>query len=115
MKWTAHKTRLHFHLHHHHHSYFGELTALASAENLSETECEALREHLVVCKECRKSERAFRDLVTCLWLPRSDSNDFENRMKALPDEAFRGRFLERATRDGIQFSPRVTSGKGLVG
>ena len=113
MKWTAHKTRLHFHMHHH--SYFRELTALASAENLSDRECKALREHLVVCKECRNSERAFRDLVTCLWLPRSDSNDFVNRMNALPDEAFRSRFLERATRDGIRFSPRVTGARGLIG
>ena len=97
------------------HSCFRKLTALASAGYLSNDECEALRQHLAVCEECRNSDRAFRDLVGCLWLQGNKLDDFVDTHNAAPDDALRDRFHERARREGIQFSPMTQNGRGPSG
>lgn len=98
-----------------HHSGFRKLTALASAEYLSDDECEALRQHLAVCVECRNSDRAFRDLVGCLWLQGNEFDHFVDTLNASPDNASRDRFHDRARREGIQFSPMPLNGRGPRG
>jgi hypothetical protein len=57
------------------HLYYKELTALAAAGHFSEEECQELRDHLASCTEVRKSERAFGDLVRCLWPLRSSIHE----------------------------------------
>jgi hypothetical protein len=89
------------------HLYYKELTALAAAGYLSDEECRELRDHLAVCLECRTSERAFSDLVRCLWPTRSSLHELVNSMKFMTDEGVRERFLERAEREGVRFSSRV--------
>ena len=89
------------------HSYYEELTALAAGGFLSDDECQELKGHLAVCEKCRKSERAFSDVVRCLWPSRSSLHDFLQQMEILPNEGIRERFLERAKREGISFSPNV--------
>ena len=85
------------------HIYFKELTALASAGYLSDKECQELRDHLAICLECQKSERAFADLVRCLWPSRTSLQEVADQMNSLPDKGIRERFLERAEREGIRF------------
>jgi anti-sigma factor RsiW len=89
------------------HLYRKELTALAAAGYLSDEECRELRNHLAVCPECRNRERAFGDLVRCLWPSRSSLHESVNGMKFTPAEGIRERFLERAEREGVRFSSRV--------
>jgi hypothetical protein len=89
------------------HIYYEELTALAAAGYLSDKECQELRDHLAICSECQKSERAFADLVRCLWPSRTSLHDVVDHLNSLPDKGIRERFLERAEREGIKFSPAV--------
>jgi hypothetical protein len=90
------------------HSYYEELTALAAGGYLSDRECGELREHLAICAECRRTEREYCDLFRSgLPLARSDLFDFVDKTKARPEERLRQRFLERARREGIGFSPNV--------
>jgi Putative zinc-finger len=89
------------------HRYYEELTALAAGGFLSDDECQALEEHLRICSTCRRSERAFSDVVRCLWPSRSSLQDFLNQMEVLPDAGMRERFLERAKREGMRFSTSI--------
>jgi hypothetical protein len=90
------------------HSYYEELTALDAGGYLSDQEYGELREHLAACAECRGTEREYRDLVRSgLPLVRGDRFDFTDKMKARPETGVRERFLERARREGIRFSPNV--------
>jgi hypothetical protein len=89
------------------HLYYKELTALAAGGYLSDEECQELRDHLAICLECQKSERAFGDLVRCLWPSRTSLHEVVDHINSLPDEGIRERFLERAEREGIRFSPDI--------
>jgi hypothetical protein len=90
------------------HSYYEELTALGAGGYLSDQEYGELRQHLEACAECRETKREYRDLVrSCLPLVRGDRFDFVGKMKARPETGVRERFLERARREGIRFSPNV--------
>jgi len=89
------------------HLYYKELTALAAAGHFSEEECQELGDHLASCTEVGKSERAFGDLVRCLWPSRTSLHEVVDRMNSLSDKGVRERFLERAEREGIRFSPDV--------
>jgi hypothetical protein len=89
------------------HLYYKELTALAAGGYLTDEECQELRDHLAVCLECQKSERAFGDLVRCLWPSRTSLHEVVDHINSLPDKGIRERFLERAEREGIRFSPDI--------
>jgi anti-sigma factor RsiW len=89
------------------HLYYKELTALAAGGYLSDEECRELRDHLAICPACRKSERAFGDLVRCLWPSRTSLHEVVDHMNSISDKGVRERFLERAEREGIRFSSRV--------
>lgn len=90
------------------HSHFEELAALEAGGFLSDEELMELREHANDCVECRKAEKEFIDLVrsgmpqTVSWL-----REFVDKAKARPDNHMRARFLQRARREGIVFSPGV--------
>ena len=85
------------------HAYFEELTALASRGYLSDKEYTELREHLEVCPECRKSERAFRAVV-CSGVPlaRGEFSRFVDQMSVRQDAAVKDRFLARARHEGVR-------------
>jgi hypothetical protein len=94
------------------HPYYEELGALAASGHISEKECHELREHLRTCESCRNVERAFRDIVHCLWPSRSQLQEIVDRLLELPpDQDARTRFLERAKREGINFSRDVSRRK----
>lgn len=87
------------------HPYHAELAALAAAGFLSDEEREELLEHVRSCVECRNAERAFGDIIRCLWPVRNKLHQMVDALKDLPnDEELRARFLERARREGIKLS-----------
>ena len=88
------------------HLYYEELTALEAAGYLSDEECRELSDHLALCLECRNSQRAFDDLVRCLWSSQGSLHVLLSSLKFMPDKV-RERFLERAEREGVRFSSRV--------
>jgi hypothetical protein len=88
------------------HSYYEELTVLAAGGHLSDQEFGELREHLGGCAECREAEREYRDLARSgLSLVRGDRVTFMDRIKARAETGVRERFMERAAREGVRFSP----------
>ena len=90
------------------HPYYEELAALAAAGHISDEECHELRQHLTICESCRNGERAFRDIVQCLWPTRNQLHEIIDKLEELPeDEEVRARFLKRAMREGIKFSGKV--------
>jgi hypothetical protein len=94
------------------HPYYEELVALAASGYISDEECQELRKHLTTCESCRNTERAFRDIVHCLWPTKNQLYDLINELEELPqDEGLRARFLERAKREKIKFSRDVPKRK----
>lgn len=90
------------------HLRYEELTALAAAGYLSDDESRELLDHMVLCDQCRTAERAFRDIVRCLWPTRSQLHEIVDKWE---EENLRARFLERAQREGIKFSRDVPQRK----
>lgn len=90
------------------HSHYQELTALAAGGLLSDEESRDLRDHLTLCGECRSDTSEFSDLVRSgLPLTRDHRFDFVGTMRDRPEAGARERFLERARREGIRFSPAI--------
>jgi hypothetical protein len=88
------------------HGYYEELAALAAGGRLTQRESDELRAHLSVCSECRQDVAAYRDLV-CSGLPlanRAVAASPEPSTAKL-DAGARARFLARARREGVRFSP----------
>lgn len=90
------------------HSHFEELAALKAGGFLSDEELVELREHTKVCVECGNAEEEFSGLVRS-GLPQTVSSvrEFVDVAKTRPDNDIRTRFLQRARREGIVFSPGV--------
>jgi hypothetical protein len=98
------------------HPYFEEIAALAASGQISDEECDELLKHLTQCRLCRSAERAFRDIVECLWPTRDQLHAMIDKLQELPqDEDIRARFFERAKKERIEFSrdvpKRENSGK----
>src|SRR5271156_1598929 len=98
------------------HSHFEELAALAASGLLSCEEQIALSEHAKDCAECRETEREFRTLVRS-GLPQTVSpvREFMDKVRTRPDPGIRSRFLQRARREGIRFSPDVEGAESHPG
>jgi hypothetical protein len=98
------------------HSHFEELTALAASGLLSYEEQIALRAHAKDCAECRETEREFRTLVHS-GLPQTMSpvREFMDKVSTRRDPGIRSRFLQRARREGIRFSPDVEGAESHPG
>jgi hypothetical protein len=88
------------------HLYYEELTALAAGGHLSQEEQAALRGHAATCSECRRSIEEYRELVVSA-LPLTRDTTAETIAGAPPQPGARDRFLARARRDGLHFSPEV--------
>jgi hypothetical protein len=85
-----------------------ELAALFADGLLSEQENQDLREHVKACPECLKAEEKFGGLFRSrLPLTESSIGEFLQRIKTQSNRRIRVRFLERARREGVIFSPHV--------
>jgi len=90
------------------HEQYQELAALAAGGFLFDQEMTELREHTKDCAECRKVVEEFSELVRSgLPLTRSPIREFVDRIGVKPNDGLRARFLERARREGLVFSPGV--------
>src|SRR5262245_8726234 len=88
------------------HAHYEELTALAAGGHLSQLEDADLRRHLESCAECRESLRVYRDLVSS-GLPLASTSAADATGDASADPGMTARFVERARREGVRFSPEV--------
>lgn len=90
------------------HDYYQELAALSAAGLLSEREAVELRQHTDACAACLKTEEEFKELIRSgLPVTTSPLREFVQRTASKPDDGVRARFLARARREGIVFSPGV--------
>jgi hypothetical protein len=90
------------------HDHYEELAALSAGGLLSEQEIKELRGHTEICPECLKTEEAFVELVRSgIPLTVRPFREFLERMRTPTDDAIRDRFLARARREGLVFSPRL--------
>lgn len=88
------------------HSHYEELAALEGGGFLSDAELAELREHAQACVDCRKTEEEFSELVhSVLPLTVSRVRESLDKMKTRSDGGMRSRFLLRARREGLVFSP----------
>jgi hypothetical protein len=90
------------------HSHYEELAALLAGGFLSDEERAELGEHTKVCVECLKAGEEFSELERSgLPLTVGPVREFVDIAKTRPDKHIRARFLQRARREGILFSPGV--------
>jgi hypothetical protein len=90
------------------HERYEQLAALSAGGMLSDGELTELREHTRVCPDCLRAEREFSEIV-CSGLPLTEGviHEFLHRTRTTSDDGIRERFLLRARREGVVFSPQV--------
>jgi hypothetical protein len=90
------------------HSHYEELAALAAGGHLSDEERMELQRHAETCAECENAVTEFRQVVSFgLPLTESPFRRSLNRITSRPDPGAKERFLRRASREGIVFSPEL--------
>src|SRR5438876_1641458 len=90
-----------------HPEYFEELCALAASGQISETELVELSDHMQQCAHCRSVSADFTDLFHNK-LPMMNP-EFMGSFKPIgffSGASYRERFLARARKEGLSFSPR---------
>ncbi|HUN61940.1 MAG TPA: hypothetical protein VMU53_08115 [Candidatus Sulfotelmatobacter sp.] len=90
------------------HERFEELAALSPGALLSDREQMELREHTKRCRDCLRAAEEFRELV-CSGLPLTEGaiHKYLQQTRTKSDDGIRERFLLRARREGVVFSPQV--------
>src|SRR6266851_2305485 len=91
------------------HEDFEELSALAAIGQLSVEEHGELLEHLRGCDGCRRASDQFNFILDELPLPVSSASDRD--IQQLQGASYRQRFLERASAEGIRFTPEALGEK----
>jgi hypothetical protein len=93
------------------HSYYQELTALAAGGHISLQEYEELRRHVAACSQCKRDALAYC-LIVVDGLPAvfAEASAGNERGTEAPEPGARERFLARATRAGLRFSPEAYAG-----
>jgi hypothetical protein len=91
------------------HEDFEELTALAAIGQLSVEEHAELLEHLRGCAQCRRTSDQFNFILDELPLPEPSASDRD--LQQLQAASYRQRFLERASAEGIRFTPEALGEK----
>jgi hypothetical protein len=88
--------------------HYEELAALASGGYLSEDELSDLQAHSETCADCRNALAEFHELVH-FGLPLTESrlHQIVSTTMSRPDRGAPERFLQRASMEGITFSPGV--------
>jgi len=91
------------------HEHFEELAALAAIGQLSVEEHGELLEHLRGCAACRRSSDQFNFILDGLSLPEPSASDRD--LLQLQGASYRQRFLERASAEGVRFTPEARGEK----
>src|SRR5258708_38973613 len=91
------------------HEHFEELTALAAIGQLSIEEHGELLEHLQGCDRCRRASDQFNFILDQLPLPEPSANARD--IQQLQGASYRQRFLERASAEGVRFTPEALGEK----
>ena len=95
------------------HERFEELCALSEIGQISAEEFRELRTHLQTCTTCRLRQADFVEILHehLPLLAPEDAAMPGSREVAFHDASFRQRFLQRAQKEGLLFSPEVTGAK----
>src|SRR5712692_10561433 len=91
------------------HEDFEELAALAAIGQLSIEEHGELLEHLRSCASCRRTSDQFNFILDELPLPEPSASDSD--LQQLQGASYRQRFLERASAEGVRFTPEAMGEK----
>ncbi|MGO9087538.1 MAG: hypothetical protein ACLQBK_20160 [Candidatus Sulfotelmatobacter sp.] len=91
------------------HEDFEELIALAAVGQLSVEEHGELLEHLRGCTACRRTSDQFNFILDELPLPEPSASDRD--LQQLQGASYRQRFLERASAEGVRFTPEALGEK----
>src|SRR6266478_4699536 len=91
------------------HEDFEELAALAAIGQLSIEEHGELLEHLRGCAACRRASDQFNFILDELPLPEPSASDRD--LQELQGASYRERFLERASSEGVRFTPEALGEK----
>jgi hypothetical protein len=91
------------------HEDFEELAALAAIGQLSVEEHGELLEHLRGCAACRRTSDHFNFILDELPLPEPSARDRD--LQQLQGASYRQRFLERASAEGVRFTPEALGEK----
>lgn len=91
------------------HEDFEELIALAAIGQLSVEEHGELLEHLRGCTTCRRTSDEFNFILDELPLPEPSASDRD--LQQLQGASYRQRFLERASAEGVRFTPEALGEK----
>jgi len=87
------------------HEHFEELTALAAVGELSAEELRELWEHLGGCNRCKHASDQFNFILDQLTLPEPSASDRD--LQQLQGTSYRQRFFERASAEGVRFTPEA--------
>jgi hypothetical protein len=91
------------------HEDFEELAALAAIGQLSVEEHGELLEHVRGCAACRRTSDQFNFILDELPLPEPSASDRD--IQQLQGASYRQRFLERASAEGVRFTPEALGKK----
>src|SRR6266849_1003031 len=91
------------------HEDFEELAALAAIGQLSVEEHGEFLEHLRGCAACRRASHQFDFILDQLPLPEPSADDRD--LQQLQGASYRQRFLERASAEGVRFTPEALGEK----
>ena len=97
------------------HERFEELSALSAIGQISAEEFRELQAHLQSCATCRLRQADFTEILHehLPLLAPTDATMPGSRNVAFHDASYKQRFIQRAQKEGIVFSPEVTGAKNL--
>jgi len=95
------------------HERFEELCALSAIGQVSAEEFRDLQAHLQVCATCRLRQADFTEILHehLPLLAPTDASMPGSRNVAFHDASYKQRFIQRAQKEGLVFSPEVTGAK----
>jgi DNA repair exonuclease SbcCD ATPase subunit len=97
------------------HERFEELSALSALGQISAEEFRELQTHLQTCASCRLRQADFTEILHehLPLLAPTDATMPGARNVAFHDASYKQRFIQRAQKEGLVFSPEVTGTKDL--
>jgi len=95
------------------HERFEELCALSALGQISAEEFRELQAHLQTCTTCRLRQADFTEILHehLPLLAPTDTTMPGSRNVAFHDASYKQRFIQRAQKEGLVFSPEVTGAK----
>jgi hypothetical protein len=97
------------------HERFEELSALSAIAQISAEEFRELQAHLQTCATCQLRQADFTEILHehLPLLAPTDAAMPGSRNVAFHDASYKQRFIQRAQKEGLVFSPEVTGAKNL--